>query len=110
MSLMRYAGAVVSPFNWTIMHPEGALGVTGEGKAMLQCHPVTYRSTEAKSQVSPCGVSTDPTLHLGAIMGLSYLNSVQLSLSIFILLLIRLVITIPQKALADTNTNVAHAV
>lgn len=47
--------------------------------------------------MSPSGASTDPTLHLGAIMGLSYLNSVQLSLSIFILLLIRLVITIPQR-------------
>lgn len=74
---------------------------------MPQCHSVTYRSKEAKSQVSPSGASTDPALHLGAIIGSSYLNSVQLSLSISILFLIRLVIAIPQKTLADTNTNIA---
>ena len=64
---------------------------------MPQCHTVTYRSKEAKSQVSPSGASTDPTLHLGAIIGPSYLNSVQLSLSIFIRFLISLVITIPRR-------------
>ena len=64
---------------------------------MPQCHPVTGRSKEGKSQVRPSGATTDPTLHLGAIIGPSYLNSVQLSLSIFFLFLIRLVITIPQR-------------
>lgn len=83
MSLMRYAGAVVSPFNQTIMHPpteEGAFRVTGEGQAMPQCHPVTYKSKEAKSQVSPSGASTDPAPLLGAIIGASYLNSVFVSI------------------------------
>lgn len=64
---------------------------------MPQCHPVTYKSKEAKSQVSPSGASTDPAPLLGAIIGASYLNSVQLSSSVFILFLIRQVITIPRR-------------
>lgn len=72
-------------------------GSQGRERVMPQCHPITHRSKEAKSQVSPSGAITDPALHLGAIIGSSYLNSVQLSLSIFILFLIRLVITIPQR-------------
>lgn len=71
----------------------------GRGRAVPQCHPVTCRSKEGKSQVSPSGPSTDPALHLGAIMGSSYLNSVQLSWSIFFLFLISLVIIIPQRHL-----------
>lgn len=64
---------------------------------MPQCHPVTYKSKEAKSQVSPSGASTDLAPLLGAIIGASYLNSVQLSSSVFILFLIRQVITIPRR-------------
>lgn len=69
----------------------------GEGGRCHNATSVTCRSREAKSQVSPSGASTEAALRLGAIIGSSNLNSVQLSLSIFILFLIRLVITIPQR-------------